>query len=62
MQRRADTLVTNELLQDVCALRDRVVAEVSRIVVGLDHVADQLLIAMVAWRESSRKTTLADLY
>lgn len=48
MQRRADTPVTNDLLQDVCALRDRVVAEVSRIVVGLDHVADQLLIAMVA--------------
>ena len=48
MQHRADTPATEDLLQNVGRIRDRVISEVSRIVVGLDHVTDQLLIAMVA--------------
>lgn len=33
---------------DIRDLRKRILGEVSRVVVGLDHVADQLLVAMVA--------------
>ena len=39
---------TTSATPDIRELRRRILAEVSRVVVGLDHVADQLLIAMVA--------------
>lgn len=37
-----------DVSSNIRQLRERVLSEVSRVVVGLDHVADQLLVAMVA--------------
>jgi MoxR-like ATPase len=48
MQHRAGTPTANELSHEIRQLRENVIEEVSRIVVGLDHVAEQLLVALVA--------------
>lgn len=48
MEHRAGTPTANEFSHDIRQLRENVIEEVSRIVVGLDHVADQLLVALVA--------------
>jgi MoxR-like ATPase len=47
-QRTADSTSIRELARKVRALRDRVVAEVGRVVVGMEEVTQQFLIAMVA--------------
>ena len=52
MQQPPDTATafsgSSDLSQEILQLRERVVEQVSRVVVGLDHVTDQLLVAMIA--------------
>ncbi len=48
MQHHSTESPDSTVISDIRDLRQRVLREVSRVVVGLDHVADQLLVAMVA--------------
>src|ERR1041385_3336765 len=44
----SDGVAIKEWVERVRLLRDRTVAEVGRVVVGMDHVTQQLLIALLA--------------